>query len=91
MNPHDYPTALLDLQDSIYREKVMRARRASPEDRLGSVFELSDFQFQMMLAGAMARLDTEDEDEGWNEVRCALERLDKARDLGFYTDRRKSA
>ena len=68
MNPHDHPTALLDLQDS--------------------VFELSDFQFQMMLAGAMARLDTEDENEGWNRVRCALERLDKARDLGFYTDRR---
>ncbi|RYD38396.1 MAG: hypothetical protein EOP87_01650 [Verrucomicrobiaceae bacterium] len=91
MNPHDHPTALQDLQDSIYEERVGRARGMSPEERLDSVFELSDFQLQMMLAGALCRLDTEDEAEGWAEVRRGLARLDMARDSGFYAEHRKSA
>lgn len=31
-NPHEHPTALQDLQDSIYREKVLRARAMTPEE-----------------------------------------------------------
>ena len=32
-NPHDHPTALKGLQDSIYREKVLRARAITPAER----------------------------------------------------------
>jgi hypothetical protein len=84
-NPHDHPTALKDLQDSICREKVLRARAMTPEERFESVFELSDFQIGMMHAGAMDRLGTLDATEGWWEVRRWIDRLDRARDFRFYT------
>jgi hypothetical protein len=84
-NPHDHPTALKDLQDSIYREKVLRARAMTPEERFESVFELSEFQFGMMQAGAMHRIGSTDVGEGWREVRRGLERLARAHDHGFYS------
>jgi hypothetical protein len=83
-NPHDHPTALKDLQDSIYREKVLRARAMTPAERVDSVFELSDLQLGMMLGGAMHRIGTTDPDEGRNEVRRWLDRLAYARDFRFY-------
>jgi len=84
-NPHDHPTALKDLQDSIYREKVLRARGMTVEEKIDSVFELSDFQFGMMHAGAMHRLGTSDEAEGWTEVRRGLERIAWVHDRTFFT------
>ena len=84
-NPHDHPTALKDLQDSIYREKVLRARAMTPEQRIENVFELSEFQFGMMHAGAMHRIGSMDAIEGWKEVRRSLERLARAHDHGFYS------
>ncbi len=84
-NPHDHPTALKDLQDSIYREKVLRARAMTREERLSSVFELSNCQFGMMLAGAMARIGTTDDELGWQEVRNGLRRLDRVREHGLYS------
>lgn len=90
-NPHDHPTALKDLQDSIYREKVLRARAMTPEERLESVFELADFQMGMMHAGAMNRIGTSDPELGWQEVRRWIDRLDRARDFRFYTTERKPA
>lgn len=87
-NPHDHPTALKDLQDSIYQEKVLRARGMTVEEKLDSVFELSDFQFGMMHAGAMHRLGTSDQNEGWVEVRRGLERIAYVRDRTFFTAER---
>lgn len=91
LNPHDHPTALADLQDSIYREKVLRARAMTPEERISSVLEQSHFQFGMMLAGAMARIGTEDENLGWQEVRSGLNRLDRVRENGFYSKTKPAA
>lgn len=68
-NPHDHPTALKDLQDSIYREKVLRARAMTTEELISAAIEQSEFQFGMMLAGALSRLGTDDENLGWQEVR----------------------
>ena len=91
-NPHDHPTALKDLQDSIYREKVLRARAMTNEERTESIFGLSDFQLAMMHSGAMHRLGSTDPDAGWKEVRRGLDRLAHARDHRFYTSERpKSA
>jgi hypothetical protein len=84
-NPHDHPTALKDLQDSIYREKILRARAMTREERMSETFELSNRQFGMMLAGAMAKLGTRDENLGWQEVGKGLERLDRVREHGFYS------
>ena len=90
-NPHDHPTALADLQDSIYREKVLRDRAMTPEERLSAVFELSNCQFGMMLAGAMARIGTNDENLGWQEVRAGLSRLDRVREHGLYSKTKPAA
>ena len=83
-NPHDHPTALKDLQDSIYREKVLRARAMTPEERLESVFELADFQMGMMHAGAMWQLNTDDVETGWKEVGRRLDRLREVQDAGRF-------
>jgi hypothetical protein len=91
-NPHDNPAALKELQDAIYRDKVLRARGMTVEQRLEEVFDLSNRQMGMMLAGAMHRLGTQDEDAGWNEVRRWMERLDRVRDHGLYvTEQRHTA
>lgn len=83
-NPHDHPTALKDLQDSIYREKVLRARAMTPEQRLTECFELTNRKFEMMLAEAMARPGITDETQGWNEVSRELDRLRFIEDEGLY-------
>lgn len=83
-NLHEDPAALKALQDELYREKVRRARAMTPEQRLAEVFELSNHQFGMMLAGAMHRLGTRDEAAGWAEVRRWMQRLDRVRDHGLY-------
>lgn len=41
-DPADAATALMGMQDDIYREKTLRARKLTPEQRLADVFELSN-------------------------------------------------
>ncbi len=87
MHPPDPDLAAAELkamQDSIYREKILRARRQTPEERLADVFELSNHQFGMMLGGAMHRIGTSDEDKGWAEVGRWMSRLDRVREHGWY-------
>ena len=86
-NPHDHPTALKDLQDSIYREKVLRARAMTPEERFDSGFEITKDAFQRMLEGAMWQLGTNDAIIGWKEVGRRLDRLRKAQDFGRFSSR----
>ena len=80
-NPHDDPSALEGLQDDIYREKILRARRMTEEQRLSDVFEVSNHVFRMMLAGAMDRVKTVEESRGWEEVRRWMKRLDRVREF----------
>lgn len=83
--PDHAAAELKAMQDSIYREKILRARRQTPEERLADVFELSDHQFQMMLSGAMHRVKTQDPQEGWKEVNRWMKRLDAVREHQLYT------
>ena len=83
-NPHDHPTALKELQDSIYREKVLRARAMTPEQRLSVAFELTNKVSERMLAGAMWRLGTQDRQAAWVEVPRQMARLFKAHEHGQY-------
>jgi len=62
--PDSAAQELRHMHDSLYREKVERARSMSPEERASDVLELSDFQFELMLAGAMHRLRTQDREAG---------------------------
>ena len=82
-NLHDDPAALQALQDDIYRERILRARKRTVPERLADVFELSNHPFGMMPGGAMYRLGTRDEAAGWREVKRWMQRLDRVRELGF--------
>ncbi len=90
MNPHDHPTALKDLQDSIYREKVLRARKMTPEERFDCGFELTNSVFALMLGGAMARLGLKDEAAGRDALKAQLARLRRVHDHGLYTTEPRS-
>ena len=90
-NPHEDPAALKALQDAIYRDKVLRARGMTVAERLTEVFEQSQHQFGMMLAGAMDRLGTRDEEAGWQEVRRWMDRLDRVHDHGLYVAEKPAA
>ncbi len=79
------------LQDAIYRDKVLRARAMTPEERLAEAFELTDEVFQRMHAGAMSQLGLEDDEEGWREVRRRLDRLAAFHERGLYVDQRPEA
>lgn len=84
-NPHDHPTALKKLQDSIYRDKVLRARSLTPEQRFEGGMEHTNFVMRLMLDGAMQQKGITDVQEGWAEVRRRMEKLCRARDHRFYT------
>ncbi len=83
-NPHDDPAALKALQDDIYRERVLRARQLSEEQRLADAFELTNGVFERMLDGAMWQLGIQDRDAGWREVKRRLQVLSRVHDSGKF-------
>ena len=84
MNPHEHPSTLEDLQDSIYRDKVLRARSMSSEERWVAGFEITNEVFERMLGGAMWQMETDDRALGWEQVRKQLAKLRKVHDHGRY-------
>ena len=90
-NVHDDPAALKALQDDLYREKVLRARAMTPEERLAEALELTNGVFARMHAGAMWQLGTSDPAQGWQEVRRRLDRLCRARDQGRFVHQKPPA
>ena len=90
-NPHDDPAALKALQDDIYREKILRARTMTPEQRLDTAFELTNSVFAIMHAGAMGQLNTTNAELGWVEVRRRLERLRRVRDYRRFANEKSLA
>jgi len=84
-NPHDDPAALKELQDAIYRDKVLRARAMSNEARFDEALELTNGVFERMAEGVMWQLGLSEPVEIWNEVRRRMDRLARARDHQFYS------
>jgi hypothetical protein len=87
-NPHDNPAALKELQDAIYRDKVLRARGMSNEQRFDEALELTNGVFQRMADGVMWQLGLSEPEEVWSEVRRRVDRLARARDHRFYSSAR---
>ncbi len=83
-NIHDDPAALKALQDDIYRERVLRARKMTLDERLADVLELTNSVFTRMHEGAMWQLGTSDADLGWREVRRRLDRIARVQDEGRF-------
>lgn len=89
-NIHDDPAALKALQDAIYRDKVLRARKMTAEQRLAEALELTNSVFIRMHEGAMWQLGTTDPQVGWQEVRRRLARLSRVHDEGRFVTERPS-
>lgn len=82
---HQDPCALEALQDSLYLERVRRARGMSGPERFAEGLELTNSAFERMLMGAMWQLGLQSREEGWAEVRQRLERLRRVEEAGRYT------
>lgn len=80
--------SLRALQDEIYRERILRARRMTPEERLSDVIELTNAVFARMHEGAMWQLGTADAEAGWHEVSRGLARLSAVEERGRFASRR---
>lgn len=89
-NPHQKPAGFKVLQDDIYRERVLRARQQTPEERLADVFELSNAVFIRMHDGAMGQFGLSDPGEGWRHVEERLSRLQKLHDQGRFATERET-
>ena len=81
---HDDPAALKALQDDIYREKILRARKMTMQERLAAALEQTNSVFDRMHAGAMWQLGATDIEAGWREVRRRLDRLDRVHEEGRF-------
>ncbi len=90
-NPHDHPTALSDLQDSIYREKILRARAMSPAERFIAGCQLTNEVTQRIFQGALARLGTNDPKSAWKDAKKRSERLRMANDYGTYVSEKPTS
>lgn len=91
-NIHDDPAALKALQDGIYREKILRSRGMTVQERLADALELTNGVFARMHAGAMWQTGTTNSEAGWQEVRRRLDRLAQVHDHGrFVSEKPKSA
>lgn len=89
MSPPDPDLAAAELkamQDAIYREKILRARRQTPEQRLADVFELTNCVFTRMHEGAMWQAGITDERQGWEIVRKGLARLRQVHEAGRFVN-----
>jgi len=89
--PDDAAVALKAMQDDIYREKILRARKLTPEQRLADVFELTNSVFARMHEGAMWQSGITDVEEGWKIVRQRLNRLQKVQDMGRFSNQKPEA
>jgi|GEM_PF-710945 len=87
---HDDPAALKALQDAIYRDKVLRARRMTEQERFAEGVELSNSMILRLHDGAMWQLNLSDPEAGWREVRRRLQRLGQVHDQGRYSNQRPS-
>jgi len=83
-NPHDNPAALKALQDAIYREKILRARGMSPEERFNEALELTNSVSERMIEGVIWQTGITDREQAIMEVRKRMDRMARARDKEFY-------
>lgn len=93
MAHHDFSTSpagsaqaeLEQLQLTIARDQLNRARAMTGQQRLAEAFDLTNEVFARMHAGAMVQLDINDSAAAWQEVRRRLGRLQQLRDAGRFT------
>lgn len=72
------------LAAAIYRDKVLRARAMSPDERLMEGFRLFEESMTFTKAGVAEQLGTADEAKIMAEVRRRFDVVHKLEDQGYY-------
>lgn len=84
MSSHPDAAQLKELQDSIYREKVLRARRMTESERLDATLEQIDFAFAAMRDGVRMQFPHADDIEVERILGERLDRLRRMDDRGLF-------
>lgn len=78
------PPELHPLMDAIRRDRVIRARRQSPEQRFAEAMEMTDFAFEVMEASVKDSHPGADDETVTRILRDRLARLRKREDRGIF-------
>jgi len=84
MLAHPDATQLKALQDDIYREKVLRARRMTESERLVASLELIDYAYEVMLGGVYMQFPEATPEEANAILSDRLDRLRAVDDKGLF-------
>jgi hypothetical protein len=84
MTSHPDAAQLKELQDAIYREKVLRARKMTESERLAAALEQIDFAFIAMRDGVRMQFPHADEAEVERVLAARLEKLRRMDDRGLF-------
>ena len=85
MQTHPDTAQLKELQDSIFREKVLRARSMTESERLDAALELIDFAFAAMRDGIRCQFpEVSSKEAVENILRQRLDLLRKMDDRGLF-------
>lgn len=84
MQPHPDAAQLKELQDSIYREKVLRARKMTESERLTATLEQIDFSYDMMLGGVHMQFPDASPEEALKILKQRLDLLRRMDDRGLF-------
>lgn len=72
------------LADAIYRDKVLRARQRSFDEKLRDGMECFDLSCRLMADGIRGQFHPIEESEVWQKVRERLDLLRRMEERGIY-------
>jgi Rv0078B-related antitoxin len=84
--PVDKPNEFQPLMDDIFREKVLRARRQSPESKFELGIELFEVAIVRMRGGIRSQFPEFTPEQVEQELRRRLARVRQIQEHGFYTN-----
>ena len=84
MSSHPDADQLKELQDSIYREKVLRARKMTDSERLTATLEQIDFAYETMLGGVHMQFPEASSEEASKILKQRLDVLRRMDDRGLF-------
>jgi len=73
-----------ELADAIYRDKVLRARTRTMDERMLDGMECFDFSCRIMADGVRHQLGLTDDKEVWDKVRERLDIVRRLNERGIY-------
>ncbi|MCA1963525.1 MAG: hypothetical protein LDL31_06225 [Prosthecobacter sp.] len=84
------PPELHPLMDAIRRDRVIRARNQTAEERLAEAMEMTDFAFEIMMSSVKDSHPDADDETATSLLRERLARLRKREDRGLFIPMEKA-